>query len=76
MQFREAAHEVLAEVERVTGHPVEVIDDPDLPYLARITRATGAAPAHLLRVNPTKGEPDYLIVYEAGFLLRLYRTSA
>src|SRR5215208_5086214 len=65
---------ILYRVEEVTGTPVEIIQDADQPHLARITRAKAGIPAHILRVNPTLGAPDYLIAYECGFLLRLYDT--
>jgi hypothetical protein len=65
---------ILQRVEEVTGIPVEIIQDADQPHLARVTRARAGIPAHILRVNPTLGAPDYLIAYQCGFLLRLYDT--
>lgn len=64
MDVRPATQAILGRVEEVTGFPVEILHDPSLPYLARVTRATPATPVHLLRINPTRGAPDYLIAYE------------
>ncbi len=76
MNFLPDTRSILDRVEGVTGTPVEIIQDADQPHLARITRARTGIPAHLLRVNPTLGAPDYLIAYECGFILRLYDTPA
>lgn len=72
MSLRDDTQRVLQQVEELTGIPVEIMRDPDLAFLARITPAKGRSAAHILRINPTRGEPDYLIVYEAAFILRLY----
>lgn len=75
MDLRPETQEILRKVEELTETPVEVVEDANQSHLARITRARGEVPFHLLRVNPSLGEPDYLIVYECGFILRLYNTS-
>jgi hypothetical protein len=72
MHFLPETDDVLRQVEELTGAPVEMIEDGDLTQLARITPARTGLPAHLLRVNPTLGTPDYFIVYQCGFLLRLF----
>jgi hypothetical protein len=72
MELRPETRETLQRVEELSGKPVEIIQDASQPHLARITRARQGVPSHLLRVNPSLGEPDYLIVYECGFILRLY----
>lgn len=76
MDLRPETREILKSVEELSGKPVEVVEDANQPHLARITRARGDASMHVLRVNPSLGEPDYLIVYECGFILRLYETAA
>lgn len=40
--------------------------------MATIQRARQGAQSHVLRVNPSLGDPDYLIVYQCGFILRLF----
>jgi len=74
MSLRPETREILRRVKELTGTPVEVVRDAAQTQLARIARARGAAPAHILSVNPGLGAPDYLIVYQCGFILRLYET--
>jgi hypothetical protein len=72
VQYSESVQSIIDEVTRISGNRVQVVEDPALPHLARITRAglNGDLPVHVLRVNPTLGDPGYLIAYECGFLLR------
>ncbi len=65
--------EILAEVDRVTGWPVEIIADSEQPHLARMTRARSGVPAHLLRLDPTVEAADYLVAYQCGFVIRLFK---
>ena len=74
MNLRPETRGILHRVEELTGTPVDVIEDAGQPQLARITRARAGSAVHALRVNPTLGDPDYLIVYQCGFILRLYET--
>lgn len=76
IELRPETQAILQRAEEITGVPVEVMEDSTQSTLARITRARGGARSHLLRVNPTLGEPDYLITYECGFMLRLYKTPS
>ena len=72
MALRSETRDVLNKVEELTGTPVEIVEDPTIPQLATIAWARNGVPFHLLRINASLGEPDYLIVYECGFILRLY----
>ncbi len=72
MQLQPETQAVLSEVANVSGKPVEIVENSDLPQIAVMPRARGGAPAHVLTVNPTYGRPDYFIVYQCGFLLRHY----
>lgn len=76
IDFRTKTQDILRRVEELTGAPVELVTDADQSTLARITRARGGAPAHLLRINPTLGEADYLVIYQCAFILRQYETPA
>jgi hypothetical protein len=76
MNLRAETQEILERVEEISGKPVEILEDATQPHLARITRARGNDARHLLRVNPSMGEPDYLIAYECGFILRLFKTPS
>jgi hypothetical protein len=67
--------EFLALVERETGYPVKLLEDPNLPTLAAIRIARGATPAHFLTYKPTRDDSlDYSICYQCGFVLRLFET--
>lgn len=72
MQLRPETQQVLEDVERVSGKPVTLDENPDLPQIATMPRARGAAPAHVLTVNPRYGAPDYFILYQCGFVLRYF----
>ena len=72
MNVRSETRDILEKVEELTGTPVEIIEDPTIPQLATIARAHSGVPFHLLRINSSLGEPDYLIIYECDFILRLY----
>lgn len=72
MELLPETQTLLTQVEELSGLPVEILQDAEQPYLARITRAKPGVPAHLLRINPTLVAPDYLIVYECAFIVRMY----
>jgi hypothetical protein len=48
--------EFLALVERETGYPVKVLEDPNLPTLASVRIARKTVPAHFLTYKPTRDE--------------------
>lgn len=75
MELRPETREIIGQVQDLTGKSVEIINDESQPVLARITRARSGMPSHILRVNLSLGEPDYLVAYECGFILRTYATS-
>jgi hypothetical protein len=63
---------MLAQVEAVTGKPVQFLRDEHLPILSTLQLARDGAPCHVLRYKPTDSPLDYLIVFQASFALRLY----
>ena len=83
---------VIAEVEELSGKRVVVEEDPSLATLATVRIARGAVPFHLVRYRPGGAQAgsgagagvgasgdttNYLIVYQLGFLVRLFsRPSA
>jgi hypothetical protein len=68
-------HEFLTLVEKETGYPVKLLEDPNLPTLTSIRIARGTVPAHFLTYKPTRDESlDYMICYQCGFVLRLFET--
>ena len=75
LPLQPVTYDFLALVERETGYPVRLVEEPDLPTLARVQLARGATPAHLLLYRPALDESvDYVICYQCGFLLRLFDT--
>jgi hypothetical protein len=51
MSFSPETQQIIAEVERLSGRPVYVEEDPTLKVLANVTMAQGAAPAHFQALN-------------------------
>lgn len=73
MNFRTETEALLKDVEVLTGSPVEIFRDPDLPTLPgspapnRVCRRTFSASTQ------HAASPTYLIAYECGFILRLFQ---
>lgn len=73
MPLLEVTHELLATVEKETGYPVKLLEDPNLATLARVRMARNDVPAHLVYYKPTRDESlDYMICLQCGFVLRLF----
>jgi hypothetical protein len=73
MTLREVTRAVLSLVENVSGCPVVVSEDVSLESLAASRIARGANRIHTISYNPSVvNEPDYLICYQCGFILRLF----
>ena len=71
MLLRQSSRDIIKSVEEQTGFPVQVLDDPKLPTMATVRIARGNIPAHVITFKPVSGEqPDYLIAYQCGFILR------
>lgn len=66
---------ILNTIEEKTGKSVQLMQDDSLPILATIQMARHGAGFHILRYKPTNDPLDYLIAYQAGFLLRLYENE-
>jgi hypothetical protein len=75
MALGKSVEKVFRLVEERTGLPVHVEPDASLPpnLLAKMTMARGKMPFHRVACQPDRSaSPDYLIVYECGFVLRHY----
>jgi hypothetical protein len=73
LQFKRVTHDFLALVERETGYPVQLVDEPALPVLSRVRVAHEGAPRHCVSYRAPHGDSlDYLICYQCGFVLRLF----
>jgi hypothetical protein len=73
MGLRDVTRAILAQVESTSGYPVLVTEDRSLRTLASVRMARGKATAHVVTYNPTaSSQPDYLIAYQCGFILRFF----
>jgi hypothetical protein len=75
MALGTSVEQVLQLVEEATGVPVYIEADSNLPrnILAQLTPAGGDMPFHRVAYQADRSSsPDYLIVYQCGFLLRHY----
>ena len=76
MPLKPVTHDFLALVERETGYPVRLVEEPHLPTLARVQIARGVTPAHLVLYRPAADESvDYVICWQCGFVLRLFENA-
>lgn len=72
--MRQEAQAAIHVLEKATGVPVLVTDDPTLLTIATIKPAKKDDPAHVLRLNPKyTATADYLIAFQCGFALRLFQ---
>ncbi|MFT5290598.1 MAG: hypothetical protein ACI82F_002673 [Planctomycetota bacterium] len=78
MKPAQATEKVIKLVEEQTGLPVHVEPDPNLPSttLASVQMARGRTRLHQVLYQPASTQsPDYLIVQQCGFILRLYSVA-
>lgn len=73
MQYlRAATRGILKRVEEQTGKTVQFLRDEQLSLLATLQMARNGADFHVLRYRPTDEPLDYLVAFQAGFVLRLF----
>ncbi|MCZ8218848.1 MAG: hypothetical protein O9337_05470 [Acidovorax sp.] len=76
MQYLRAATKgILKRVEDLSGKSIQFVRDEQLTLLATLQLARNGAEFHVLRYQPTNEPLDYLIAFQAGFLLRLFENS-
>ena len=66
---------LLRDAESLSGTPVQVVHDADLPISARIQFARNGASHHVLVVKPGPAA-DYAVANQLGFLTRLFSLPA
>jgi hypothetical protein len=77
MTLREVTRTVIKRVEDASGCAVVVSEEASLKTLAASRIARGTNKIHLISFNPSVvSEPDYLICYQCGFILRLFGVPA
>jgi len=75
--LRQTTRGLITAVEAQSGKQVIVQDDPKIQTYATVAIARKGAPAHVIRYKPVPpDEPDYLICYQCGFILRKYGVPA
>ncbi len=73
MNANSPAQMVVAQVEALTGCPVEVRQDASIKQMAVLAMARGQMRMHLIRIHPRfQDQADYLTCLECGFILRKY----
>lgn len=73
--LRAATKSILSRVENDTGKSIQFLRDENLPVLATLQMARNGAEFHVLRYRPSDDPLDYLIAYQAGFVLRLFENE-
>lgn len=73
--LRASTKAILAKVEEVSGRSVQFLRDDEMPLIASLQMARHGAAFHVLRYKPTNDPMDYLVAYQAGFLLRLFQNE-
>jgi hypothetical protein len=66
---------ILNRVEEQTGKSVQFMRDESLPLLATLHMARDGAAFHVLRYRPSNDPLDYMIAFQAGFVLRLFENE-
>jgi hypothetical protein len=73
--LRAVTRDVLQAVEERTGKAIQFLRDENLSVLATLQTARNGADFHVLRYKPSNEPLDYLIVFQAGFVLRLFEND-
>ena len=73
--LRAATKGILRRVEELSGKSIQFMRDEKLPVLATLQMARNGAEFHVLRYQPSNEPLDYLIAFQAGFLLRLFENE-
>jgi hypothetical protein len=73
MTATEAARQIRAQAETISGYPVHVMEDATLRTLSTVTMARGGSQFHIVRYNPsTTRQPEYLVSFQCGFIIRAF----
>ena len=70
------AKEILERVEVKTGKSIQFLRDDTLTVLSTLHMARNGAEFHVLRYKPSNEPLDYLVAFQAGFVLRLFDNEA
>lgn len=73
--LRAATQDILKRIEILSGKSVQLMRDDSLSVLATLQMARQGAAFHVLRYQPTDEPLDYLVAFQAGFVLRLFENA-
>jgi len=66
---------ILRQVEEQSGKSIQFMRDEKLSLLATLQIARNGADFHVLRYRPSNEPLDYLVAFQAGFVLRLFENE-
>jgi len=69
--LRAETQQIIAELEGVSGYPVQVLPVPDLGVLARISTTAHATGSYVIQVRAGIPFKDYVVAFQCGHVLRL-----
>ena len=69
------ANDILERVEVETGKSIQFLRDDKLSVLATLQMARNGAEFHVLRYKPSNDPLDYVVAFQAGFVLRLFENK-
>lgn len=69
------AKTILKRVEESTGKSIQFLRDEKLSVLSTLQMARHGAEFHVLRYKPTDEPLDYIVAFQAGFVLRLFENE-
>lgn len=73
--LRAATKGILKRVEEQTSKSIQFMRDEKLSLLATLQMARNGADFHVLRYRPSDEPLDYLVAFQAGFVLRLFQNE-
>jgi hypothetical protein len=66
---------ILTRVEEQTGKTIQFMRDENLKVLASLQMARNGAAFHVLRYSPSDEPLDYMVAFQAGYVLRLFENE-
>ena len=69
--MRAETQQIIAELEQVSGLPVQVIAVANLGVMARITTSPHLTGSYIIQYRPGISFKDYVVAFQCGHVLRL-----
>jgi len=78
MNLRDTTRKIISHLEEISGYPVQIVEDKNLPVFASLRIARGPLPAHILSFNapPHDSSPDFIICWQCALAMRLFEREA